>query len=62
MLVLGSAALWIQKSQEAIEIALMFIETRTDEVVMIATSCVLWKNKTVRVEIFQKSFTDMPIS
>ena len=37
----------------------MFIETRTDEIIMIATSYFLWKKKPARVEIFQKSVTDM---
>ena len=39
----------------------MFIKTRTDEIIMIATSCFLWKKKPVRVDIFKKSATDMPI-
>ena len=39
----------------------MFIETRTDENVMIATSHFLRKKKPVRVEMFQKSATDMLI-
>ena len=39
----------------------MFKETRTDEIIMFATSYFLQKKKPVRVEIFQKSFTDMPI-
>ena len=40
-------------------LALMFIETRIDEIIVIATSCL---KKPARVEIFQKSVTDMPIS
>ena len=32
----------------------MFIKTRTDEVIMIATSYFLWKKKPIRVEIFKK--------
>ena len=35
----------------------MFIETRTDQIIMIATSCFLWKQKSVQVE----SVMDMPI-
>ena len=38
----------------------MFIKTRTDEII-IATSCFLWKKKSERVELFQKSATNMSI-
>ena len=39
----------------------MFIETRTDEIIMIATFYFLWKKKPTLVEIFQKNVTDMSI-
>ena len=39
----------------------MFIKTRTDEIIIIATSCFLWKKKSERVELFQKSATNMSI-
>ena len=42
-------------------LALALIETRTDEIIMIATSCFLWKKKLVRVETSLKNIMDMPI-
>ena len=42
-------------------LALALIETRTDEIIMIATSCFLWKKKLVRVETSHKSIMQMPI-
>ena len=39
----------------------MFTVTRSDEIIMIDSSYFLWKKKSVRVEIFQKSVKDMHI-
>ena len=39
----------------------MYIETSTDEIIVIAVSCFLWKKNPVRIEIYQKSVKDMPI-
>ena len=62
-----SVAPWIQEPQEAKTLASMLIETSTEQIILIASSCFLWKKKKKKknpegVEIFQKSVMDMSIS